>query len=68
MLKFLLISIIIFYLVIKGINLVTKYLFLGGHNNNRKPRGGNVNVNFNSKQNHNYKGGEYVDYEEVDDK
>jgi hypothetical protein len=72
--------ILLFLFAFRIIGSVIRFL-LGGASMNRsgsfqqnrqqKPRGGNVNVDYVPKKGasgkHNYKGGEYVDYEDVDE-
>jgi len=72
--------ILMFLFAVRIISSVIRYL-LGGASTNRpgsfqqhrqsKPRGGNVNVDYvpkkDTSQKHNYTGGEYVDYEDVEE-
>ena len=72
--------ILLFLFVVRIIGSVIRYL-VGGASMNRsgsfqqnrqqRPRGSNVNVDYAPKKGssakHNYKGGEYVDYEDVDE-
>lgn len=78
MLKFLLIVGILGYIFFKGLGFIIR-MIVGGSSMNqygnqqqsqRKPADGNVNVNYVPKDSKtdkkNFKGGEYVDFEEVD--
>ncbi|HYG39892.1 MAG TPA: DUF4834 family protein [Cytophagales bacterium] len=84
MFKFIVISIICFYLLFKVVGLLFRVLFSamgsntpprsvfgsGGfskNNSKRRPASGNINVDYipEDKSKKEFKGGEYVDYEEV---
>lgn len=81
MLKFLIIVVLLGYIFFKGLGFVIR-LILGGSSVNQfggqqqknqgqqKPKNGNVNVDYVPKDANNdqkkFKGGEYVDFEEVD--
>ena len=78
MLKFIIILGIVFYLVYKVSSFLTKGLFASGSNRRTQsarrdkgkvhPSDGNVDVDYvpKDKKGDKFKGGEYVDYEEVD--
>lgn len=81
MLKILLIVFVIGYIVIKGSGLILKLLFGAPQRSGsqgfddsyrqKRPTSGNVNVNYDprvksQKNKQSFKGGEYVDFEEVD--
>lgn len=83
MLKFLVISFILFYIIFKLIGFFFKMLLRGNasqqqqqnrsNGHQKKPSDGNVNIDYipnNGKKSEqrspsNYKGGDYIDYEEV---
>ena len=77
MFKFILIVFLISYVVYKVGGFFFRVITLGGSaqrqqrstHNTRRPSGSNVNVQYpsNGKKKDDFKGGEYVDYEEVKD-
>ncbi|MEM7109152.1 MAG: DUF4834 domain-containing protein [Bacteroidota bacterium] len=77
LLKFLLIAGLIGFLLFRVLGLFFRVLTgstanhkTQGYQHSRKPKDGNVNVDFipnkDKTKNNGYKGGEYVDYEELD--
>jgi hypothetical protein len=78
MLKFLIISILFFYVLVKGIGLIfrllgfpnsSQYHGQQGQRRSEHTRKGKVNVDYVPKQSRkeHLKGGEYIDYEEIKD-